>query len=208
MKTMRIAGVIVGSAACLLIGQARADVVVFDTLGLSTSGSISVDGVSGAQSFVALGANMGLKEVILGMANSSGSGTFTVSIYDNAGNIPGSLLTTLNGPSSPTVAGDYTYTPGVAGFSMIAGTTYWVVASDTTASPYKWAVGTGSPSPGTDIGLGADSGFGWFNAGTGHLGEMEIVAVPEAATYLMDGVMVLAAGFGVYYFRRKTAATA
>jgi hypothetical protein len=210
MKKIRVAGTIVGSAVCLLVGQARADVVIFDTLGLATAGSAAVDGVPWAQSFVMTFTTTALKEVILGMGSSSGTGTFTVSIYGNGvGNVPGSLVTVLNGSASPTVGGNYLYTPSYSAPYLVSGNTYWVVASENSVNPYNWTYGIGSPSPGTEVGLaGPAFPSGWINEGSGHPFRMEVVAVPEAATYLMDGVMILAAGFGVYHFRRKAAAAA
>ncbi|MGA2853840.1 MAG: choice-of-anchor R domain-containing protein [Verrucomicrobiota bacterium] len=64
---------------------------------------------------------------------------FSVSLYNNNGNLPGSALVSLSGPSSPSGTGTYTYsTPGIV---LSPSSTYWIVATAATPNAigyYLW----------------------------------------------------------------------
>jgi hypothetical protein len=77
----------------------------------------------------------------INMGIPSAPGPFVLSLYSNAGGVPGTSVATLYGNSYPTNNGVYTYTNS-SSVELAAGSNYWLVAASPAtdlASPYMWA---------------------------------------------------------------------
>ncbi|MFZ4779940.1 MAG: choice-of-anchor R domain-containing protein, partial [Terrimicrobiaceae bacterium] len=82
-----------------------------------------------ASSFTTGSSETELNSVTVSMENAPfPSDGFEVSVYDDSGYGPGSLLASLTGTDNPATAGAYTYTAG-SPLALTANTTYFVVAS-------------------------------------------------------------------------------
>jgi hypothetical protein len=139
---------------------------------------------------------MSLDSITLSVGGGTGTG-FTAALCSDAGGLPGSVLVSLDGNSSPT-GGLYDYTPSVA-CTLAANTTYWVVLSSTSDGGTFSLNVTGDPSETGDVGWSiGDSyysimtglgGGGWTaNSGAGAMQfSVSASAVPEPSC-LMGGV--------------------
>jgi hypothetical protein len=93
-------------------------------------------------------------------------GAFKVSIYNDAGGSPGSVLATLFGNNYPANAGLYSYT-NASGVELSSNATYWVVASSidsTNGASYLWRV---TNSTNLDSGSVWKLGGSEFGSGSG-----------------------------------------
>jgi hypothetical protein len=137
---------------------------VFDTLNIPqiTSEVLNGNSIDGwAQSFQAGPEDVQLDNVVLKIT-SAGTGTLSVSIFDGSGQTPGSLLTTLNGPSN--AGGLISFVPQ-AQFTLLADTTYWIVVQAFNEPPsdpgYFWAQGTGAATTGTAVATALHASGSW-----------------------------------------------
>jgi len=190
--------------ACLGATAQAQSTIIFDSL----SDRIFADGPIGAnpffpppqngdnvraQSFTTGDVAFTLDSVALSLEPSSGTGGFTVSLYDDSGNQPGTLLTTLAGNDSPGAGLEgpggslYTYTGSL---DLNLDTTYWVVAdvsADYTGNVYGWDVGNAGTTVGSTVGAGysTDGGASWgVDNSFSYLMQVaaEPTAVPEPST--------------------------
>lgn len=148
----------------------------------------------------------------LSLLGVSGSGTdFSVELYSDSGNLPGTLLETLSGPTSPTSASTtYVYTSG-GSLTLSANTTYWwvtTVPTGTTAANFNSNYVTNSADVAADgwsIGRYAyqTNGGAWSN-GTGRSMQFSVStsAIPEPSTY---AALFGAAALGLAAYRRRLA---
>lgn len=93
-------------------------------------------------------------------------GAFAVSLYQDAGGSPGSLLATLSGNSFPTNSGIYVYTNDTA-LEFSNNATYWIVASSinsTNVAEYQWQL---TANASLDAGSIWTQGPNQFNTGSG-----------------------------------------
>lgn len=180
-------------AVCLVVGVARQAHagMVFDTLAQPAGGTelVGVMNPAVCQGFVMGSGDVGmlLQGVTLDMADSMGDGIFLVSIYDSAGEEPGSLLMSLLGDTGPSTAGHRTYTPP-APFGLQPGAGYFVVASTTGSTvDYEWTF-TSDDAP--DIGAGSwgylDAGA-WVMYGTQPMSMQVNAELPEPGSALLMG---------------------
>jgi hypothetical protein len=137
--------------ACPLV-PARA-IVIFDTLSGGYAGYSDVMAtVLEAQGFNAgtVAPGTALSSVILSMRDSTGTGPFEVSIYDDNAGLPGSAIASLTGNQSPSVTGLYTYTP-TSNLFLASGAAYHVVATvgPGGTSSYSWTATYDAPTPGS-----------------------------------------------------------
>jgi hypothetical protein len=138
-------------------------------------------------------------QMLMGDANDL-SGNFFAAIYTDVSGLPGTLVATLTGNTSPNTAGNYTYTPtGIV--NLTADTTYWFVTGVSTGDGnYTWDYTTNAPTVQSwtipnDYVFTINQGTNWVNGGVNP--EMIAVAatpVPEPA------VGTLLTGLGVALF--------
>ncbi len=165
---------------------------------------------SAAASFTTGTAATSLANVTINLGGGSGS-DFSVSLYSNTNNNPGSLLATLSGPTAPTTSGHFVYTP-TSLLALAANTTYWWVASvPVSSSTISFNIRSTASTAETSS-TGWTIGDTWrqqpisgaYNSATGPLMfSVAASAIPEPSTYAaLAGLVAL--GFAVY--RRKRAA--
>jgi hypothetical protein len=166
-----------------------------------------------AQSFTTGDEAFTLDSVALSLEPSSGTGGFTVSLYDDSGNQPGTLLATLAGNDSPGAGLEgpggslYTYTGSL---DLSLDTTYWVVAdvsADYAGNIYGWDVGNAGTTVGSTVGAGysSDGSASWgLDNSSSYL--MQVTAGPTIAATPEPSTVALAAtgGLGMLMmFRRR-----
>jgi hypothetical protein len=182
---------------------AGADSIV-NSLDNVVSGTDYYDNTIGAQSFTTGSQAQVLQSVTLDLVG--GTGTDTVSLYNNGAGIPGTLALGL-GTVTPNVAGDSLYTLNAPStFTLAADTTYWVTvqyaytATMTQTGPWTWTDGnpnytiTGSGTMGA---YATYSGSTWTPSALGpdngpYL--LSVNSVPEPSTLVLATVAVL---FGI-----------
>ena len=144
-----------------------------------------------AQGFTTGPAASLLQAITLSVGGGSGSG-FSVALYSDASGLPGSLIETLNGSSSPASAGSYSYTSGGSAI-LTANTSYWWIASvpdgagsflgfnlnstnsTSETSAFGWTAG--------DVFRQQQNGGGWGPSGQPLLFSVSASAIPEPGTY-------------------------
>jgi hypothetical protein len=149
-----------------------------------------------------------LNSVTLSMRNATLSGgMFSVGIYSNNSNNPGSLLETLSGSTSPDSYINYTFTS--SGLSLTANNTYHVVASVSSGlANYSWVNTSDNSTTGAwgfpnYITLSSDQGVNWAQAGTKMILSVTATPIPEPGTYsAIFGALAL----GVVVWRRRRSA--
>jgi hypothetical protein len=212
-----------GLTVVLGAGAVSGQTVFVSSLGQSPAGysdvSYSTTGplhLAAAQGFTVGGSDVVLDNITVRIGL-TGSGTgFSVGLYsnDSISTIPGALIGLLNGPTSPTAIGTYSYTP-VSSTLLLANTTYWWVATVPTGTNARFNInriplGSVSTSGGWTATQGyettmTDTSFdGWSGIGGRSL-EFSISAstVPEpAAAAWLAGLVAL----GLTVARRKRTA--
>lgn len=168
-------------------------------------------GYDAAGSFSTGSTAFSLSSINLSIVGGNGTG-FAVALYSNSSSVPGTLLISLSGSSSPTTTGIYSYTPTSAQI-LGANTTYWWVASvphsGIVATSFNIrSTGSGAESTSLDswtignVFRQQNNGGGWDATGTPLMFSVSTTAIPEPSTY------VLAAGLAVFGFtlvrRRRT----
>jgi hypothetical protein len=166
-------------------------------------------------SFTTGSVNTTLAGITLSMftASSESAAGFSVAIYNGIGTTgPTGLFGTLSGSTTPVTTGLYSYT--TPGLSLLADTTYWIVATApttptnthfrilSTTSTAEDAGGFVGWSIGDSRWLTNNGGASWFNTTTGQLPffSVQLMSVPEPSTFalLATGVLVAA------WFRRRS----
>jgi hypothetical protein len=199
--------------------QVSAQMVAISNLADTSAGTVGAVGKpstyqEAGNSFTTGASMTDLQSVTIKVSSETivGSSTaLSLAIYSNNGGVPGTLLTTLSGPSAPSI-GQATYTE-TGTFALAAGTTYWVVASvsgsdsdfnlttttsTTTTGLSGWEIN--SPFQKND----SESSPSWFAGGkTLEMGVDTLTPVPEPADYgIITGVSGLLFAF---VLRRRTA---
>lgn len=185
------------------------------TVIFSQTGAPSVNGTINsstyfAQSFVNGSTVMSFTSVELGMGPflTDNSGNFFVSLYTNSGsNLPGTLVETLSGSTSPDTQNFYTYT-GSGSTQLLADTGYWIVAGVSSGTgQYRWnAESNNSPEVGStvyqDVAKSSNAGGSWVYNNPGNSISLQMIvnaaAVPEPSRALLLGL-----GLVVTCLRRK-----
>ena len=155
-------GLVAGSTS------ARGAIVLSSNLASASDGTSAVTGSSYlASSFSTDGSAYLLNSVGLLLQNSS-AGKAELDLYSDGGLQPGTLLATLNAPTTyTTTLATNTFTAGTgSAFKLAANTTYWVVLK-ALGGEFDWSY------TGVDTGTGAgfseswdssdDAGVSWFN---------------------------------------------
>ncbi len=135
---------------------------------------------------------------------------FSLSIYNSSGGLPGTLLETLSGSSSPTTNAYYTYT-SAGNVTLTPNTTYFAVTSVTDTGLARWNVVSSnsetslygwSIADGLHITMNPTSN--WVLASSSsHQISVSALAVPEPSTYAaLAAALTLAVT--VYVRRRPT----
>lgn len=83
-------------------------------------------------------------ELSMGDVGGGSEGGFTVRIYSDSGNTPGTLLETLSGDANPTSGGLFDYTS--TGLALSTNTTYWVVVGVTVDNIFFWNIENSAPT--------------------------------------------------------------
>lgn len=123
-------------------------------------------------------------------------GAFSVSLYQDAGGSPGSLLATLSGNSFPTNSGIYVYTNNTA-LEFSNNATYWIVASSINSinsAGYEWQLtANASLDAGSIWTMGLNqinNGSGWRST-SGYSQFSVAVETPPAPAILISQPIVL-----------------
>lgn len=201
--------------ALLSSAQAQTTVMLSNLSGASPGNTSTMNdnsegsyNLANAGSFTTGSTGTLLSSITLGLLGGSGTG-FSVGLYSNSSNTPGTLLETLTGETAPTAAGNYTYTSG--GSTVLnANTTYWWVASvpsDSNSVQFNldysnagpeiaqagWSYGSNSQQQNAGAWNSYDSPTLKFSVTTGS-------AIPEPSTYAaLFGLSAL----GLAAYRRK-----
>lgn len=152
-----------------------------------------------------------LSSITVVLANGGYGSGFTLTLNQISSGLPGAVIETLSGNSSPTTAASYTFTS--SGVTLAANTTYAIVASagstpDASFNMHRTVSNGQTGSTGWTIG---DSGFqdsdGWYADPAKIVFSVSATsAVPEPSTYaVIFGALALGA---VGIVRRRRAATA
>ncbi|MEA3188346.1 MAG: hypothetical protein QOD99_2176 [Chthoniobacter sp.] len=153
-------------------------------------------GADMAEAFTTGASAATLNSITVRMLTASGGGGFSVQLYSNVGDSPGTSLITLSGNTNPATAGDYTYT---GSFALAPSATYWVFETVTQSAPnkvYTWSE-TASNSETGISGWTIRDGFkdrsqnngvpgAWFNdVGSPFQLSVDVTVVPEPGTWAM-----------------------
>lgn len=173
--------------------------VVFDSIDVQhiTGEGLNASIVGWSQSFKTGSQSLDLSEIQLEASGTNASGTFSVEIWSDHLGLPGTSLTTLNGPTHPTASLN-SYLP-ISPFALQADTVYWVAAfnrgEDPSRNGYFWQQVRGEPTVGSHIGTAINySGNLWEpfrESGVITYNEpmsMRVKATPEPATYLVFAI--------------------
>jgi hypothetical protein len=168
------------------------------------------------QSFMTGDTATELDNITLAIA-STGQGTgFSLGLYSAGAGVPGALLETLSGSTSPTIAGQYSFV-SESSFALSANTTYWWVASVEPAGNPSFHIGLAlfsslESDEGWSIGQGyystiqPDDSFGSLSSFGGRsfrFSVSTVSAIPEPSIYAVF------AGLGALAFviwRRRSGA--
>jgi hypothetical protein len=194
-------------AATFAMHTAQAQLLLFgNATGPDTFTSSDPDGVGGsfgngeqrAGGFTTGGTAFTLDHVAIAMAaEGANASTVSVSIYsDNAGT-PDTSIFTLSASTSVTSASANTFTFGGGGFTLNAGTTYWLVVENTGGGSILWnkSDGGNGTTPTAANGSGYNNEgfqanfFGWSPTTDNGNIAVYTTAVPEPREYaLIAGV--------------------
>ena len=161
-----------------------------------------------ASSFVtdASAAAFTLDQIELSMSATGGGseGGFTVGIYADSANAPGTLLETLSGDANPAPAGLYDYTS--AGLSLSTNTKYWVVVGVTVDNFFFWNIENSLPTgtwtiPGA-VSISTNAGSDWETF-TGVDDKPLMFSVSATPGPEPAGAGLLALGFAAVAMARK-----
>jgi hypothetical protein len=179
-------------------------------------GFSGADWTHGAQQFHS-GSNTSITGVTLLLARAAGtvSGTYSVEVWTDSSNKPGSLVGTIatgQDPSGVSTSGPQLLSYSSSSVAVSASTNYWIVMDmSNNASQLQWQYTNAAPTTsgfvgvsGTELLQSADppTPLSWATPGGITQGRlmMEVTAVPEPASI---GVMALgAAGLGIAAIRR------
>lgn len=184
-----------------------AQTVIVSNLTATSNGTLSISTTqSVAGGFTTGSTSSAFNGVTIALGSASGaSSVFTVALYSSTSGLPGTLLQTLSGPSSPQPAGNYTYTVDTP-LTLAPGTTYFWVGSlaSPSSTDRRRSLTTASLSQTSSDGWTindsyyAKSSSGTWNTGsTPSMFSVSISAIPEPSTYAaLAGAAML--GFACY----------
>ena len=176
-----------------------------DNLGALTNYTEVASGSSWVTASFGTGASSySLADVILLLSNPA-SGNAQVDLYSTVGGHPGSLLTTLNSPSSYSSTLSNT-TFNSTGYLLSPNATYWVVLKGLSGS-FEWAYTDSSAGSGVGFqhtwGISDDAGASWFTSDIQPMQmSVQASAVPEPST---ASIVLAALGLLAFAARRSSA---
>jgi len=205
----------------------RASQVVFGNLGsdgsdgLSPTANTQISSSSWlAHGFTVGGTNTYLNVVSLGIY---GSGSATAALYSSSGGSPGSLITSVTQSianlSNPTLQAF-----NFGGFSLTNASSYWIVVSGSSGTPFNWAFNENGDFPIAQNSSGwtplspvtrssINSGSSWTTSGVNRPASISITAsstapapapIPEPGTWAAAALLIGAAAY--MRWRRRTQA--
>ena len=147
---MKNASVLMAAAAAFAVSaQTLAEVIISNHPGNDATQSFGIDDstrTKGMGFAMPSGSDMALDAVTLRLEITSVDVSPVLEIYSDGGGVPGTLLTTLVGPSSFTSGiSDYEFTPD-GSFTLVGGETYWIVASSA-LDTYNWKASSPAETP-------------------------------------------------------------
>jgi hypothetical protein len=180
---------------------------VSNLTGTSLGNSYKAAGKFIAQSFTtSASANpFRLSSVSLPISSGYGINDFTVRIQEDLSGLPGAVVGTLTGTSSPTT-GQFDFVSG--SLNLDASTTYWITWGFTSGSgqfgspQMAGTAGTGDWTFGNST-ASSDAGASWFGPNPGYSYQISIQAmsaVPEPSTY---AALLGALALGLAIWRRR-----
>ena len=180
--------IVIGVASTAVQAQT---LLLNNTTGAPHTGQFETSSLTVAQSFLTTESAV-ITSVSLDLANPSGTGTLTVSLWDSASSVPNSQIAVLGTIPDASISGAYeTKTLSGLHVSLTPNTLYYVVASNSSGA-VLWG-SDGSVLPGS-IGFALYSGGSWSGPLTSSTAALTVSSVPEPQAFV--GV----AGLGLLAF--------
>lgn len=203
---------------CLVTGSARASQVVFGNLGSDGSDSLSPTAntqISSsswlAHGFTVGGTNTYLNVVSLGIY---GSGSATAALYSSSAGSPDSLITSVT-QSIANLSNPNLQAFNFGGFSLTNASSYWIVVSGSSGTPFNWAFNENGDFPIAQNSSGwtplspvtrssTNSGSSWTTSGVNRPASISITAsstapapaaIPEPGTWAAAALLIGAAAY-------------